>query len=236
IAKALLSDVKLLVMDEPTSSLSDRETAQLFKVIRELQGRGTAVVFISHKLGEVFAITERIVVLRDGRNAGELDARTGTMAELISAMVGRELAEAAARQHTEPGPEILRVEGLSGPPHVEGISFTLRKGEILGLAGLLGAGRTETARILIGAAQRTRGRVLLDGKEVRIASPRDAVAHGIAYVPEDRKVQALILGMTVRENLTLAIHRAVRRLWWFLSRNKEAAVVDAYVAALRIKI
>src|SRR5262249_26203599 len=163
------------------------------------------------------------------------------MTELISAMVGRELAEAAVRQPSEPAetersPEILRVEGLSGPPEVEDVSFTLRKGEILGLAGLIGAGRTETARLLIGAAHRTRGRVLLDGKEVRIASPRDAVAHGIAYVPEDRKVQALILGMTVRENLTLAIHRAVRRLWWFLSRNKEAAVVDAYVAALRIKI
>ena len=236
VAKALLTDVRLLVMDEPTSSLTDKETARLFKVIRELQDRGTAVVFISHKLGEVFAITQRIVVLRDGRNAGEIDPRTGTMTALISAMVGRELAEAAARQPSEPGPEILRVEGLSGPPHVEDVSFTLRQGEILGLAGLIGAGRTETARLLIGAAHRTRGRVLLDGKEVRIASPRDAIAHGIAYVPEDRKVQALILHMTVRENLTLAILRAVRCLWWFLSRNKEVAVVDAYVAALRIKI
>jgi len=236
IAKALLTDVKLLVMDEPTSSLTDKETDRLFKAIRELKQRGTAVIFISHKLGEVFAITERIVVLRDGRNAGEIDSRTGTMAELITAMVGRELAASAPRRPTEIGPEILRVEGLSGPPHVEDVSFTLHQGEILGLAGLIGAGRTETARLLIGAERRTRGRVLLDGKELEIKSPRDAVAHGIAYVPEDRKVQALILAMSVRENLTLAIHRSLRWLRIFLSRRKEAAITDSYIAELRIKV
>jgi ABC-type sugar transport system ATPase subunit len=130
----------------------------------------------------------------------------------------------------------VRVDGLSGPPHVEDVSFTLRRGEILGLAGLLGAGRTETARLLIGAEHRTRGRVILDGRELAIRSPRDAVGHGIAYVPEDRKVQALIMTMSVRENLTLAILGTLRRLWWLLSRGKEAAVVDGYVAALRIKI
>jgi ABC-type sugar transport system ATPase subunit len=236
IAKALLTDVKLLVMDEPTSSLTEKETDRLFKAIRELKERGTAVVFISHKLGEVFAITERIVVLRDGKNAGEIDSRTGTMAELITAMVGREIAASAPRRPTEVGPEILRVEGLSGPPHVEDVSFTLRKGEILGLAGLIGAGRTETARMLIGAGRRTRGRVFLDGKELRIRNPREAVAHGIAYVPEDRKVQALVLQMSVRENLTLAIHRLLLRLWIFLSRRKEVAITDAHIAALRIKV
>jgi ABC-type sugar transport system ATPase subunit len=236
VAKALLSDVRLLVMDEPTSSLSHKETERLFAVIRELKARGTAVIFISHKLNEVFAITERVIVLRDGKNAGEIDTRTGTMPELITAMVGRELAASAPRQRAEIGPEILRVEGLSGPPHVEDVSFTLRRGEILGMAGLIGAGRTETARMLIGAGRRTRGRVLLDGAEVRIRSPRDALQHGIAYVPEDRKVQALILGMSVRENLTLAIHRALLRLWIFLSRRKEDAVTEDYIAALRIKI
>ena len=243
IAKALLGDVRLLIMDEPTSSLTEAETARLFKVIRELRDRGTAIVFISHKLGEVFEITDRIVVLRDGKNAGEVDARTGTRAQLIAAMVGRELAEAARRT---PGPEVLRpevlrpevlrIEGLSGPPHIEDVSFALHQGEILGVAGLLGAGRTETARLVIGAERPTRGRVLIDGREVQIRSPRDAARHGIAYVPEDRKIQALILAMSVRENLTLAIHRALTRLRWFLSRRKEVAVVDRYVAALRIKI
>jgi ABC-type sugar transport system ATPase subunit len=236
IAKALLTDVRLLVMDEPTSSLTEKETDRLFKVIRELKERGTAVIFISHKLGEVFAITERIVVLRDGKNAGEVNSRTGTMADLITAMVGRELAAAAPRRPAEIGAEILRVEGLSGPPHVEDVSFTLRKGEILGLAGLIGAGRTETARMLIGAEHRTRGRVFLDGKEIRIRSPRDAVEHGIAYVPEDRKTQALILSMSVRENLTLAIHRLLLRCWIFLSRRKEVEITDSYIAALRIKV
>ncbi|HEX3761916.1 MAG TPA: sugar ABC transporter ATP-binding protein [Kofleriaceae bacterium] len=236
IAKALLGDVRLLIMDEPTSSLTEAETARLFTVIRELRDRGTAIVFISHKLGEVFEITERIVVLRDGKNAGEIDARTGTREQLIAAMVGRELAEADHRARAAPGPEILRVDGLSGPPHIEDVSFALRQGEILGVAGLLGAGRTETARLVIGAERATRGRVLIDGREVRIRSPRDAARHGIAYVPEDRKVQALILAMSVRENLTLAIHHVLRWLRWFLSRRKEAAVVDRHVAALRIKI
>jgi inositol transport system ATP-binding protein len=236
IAKALLTNVKLLVMDEPTSSLTDKETARLFKVIRDMVARGTSVIFISHKLTEVFQITGRMVVLRDGKNAGELDARTGTMGQLISAMVGRDLGSFAPRNPTGMGAEILRVEGLSGPPHVEGVSFTLHRGEILGLAGLIGAGRTETARMLIGAGRRTRGRILLDGRELRIRSPRDALAAGIAYVPEDRKTQALILPMSVRENLTLPIHRLVRRLWAFLSRRKEEEVTDRYVAALRIKV
>jgi ABC-type sugar transport system ATPase subunit len=237
IAKALLTNVKLLVMDEPTSSLTDRETSRLFKVIRDLKQRGASVVFISHKLSEVFEITDRIAVLRDGRNAGEVDAKTGTMDELINRMVGRELGSRAARVGSAvPGPEILRVEGLSGPPTVKDVSFTLRKGEILGFAGLIGAGRTEMARILFGAAKKTGGRILLEGKEVRIGSPRDAVALGIAYLPEDRKVQALVLPMNVRENLTLAVHRALRRFRAFLSRTKEKDLTDEYVSSLRIRI
>jgi inositol transport system ATP-binding protein len=236
IAKALLTNVKLLVMDEPSSSLTSKETARLFKVIRELKGRGISVVFISHRLSEVFEITDRIAVLRDGKNAGEFDSREATMDRLISAMVGRELGSFAARRgRGQLGPEILRVEGLSGPPQVEDVSFTLRRGEILGLAGLIGAGRTETARLLIGASRRARGRVFLDGKEVRIRSPRDAVALGIAYLPEDRKVQALVLPMSVRENLTLSIHRTLLKLKVFLARRKEEELTDSYVSALRIK-
>ena len=236
IAKALLTNVKLLVMDEPTSSLTAKETARLFKVVRELKARGTSIVFISHKLTEVFEITDRIVVLRDGKNAGELDTRTTSMDQLIAAMVGRALGSFAAREPGRPGAEVLRVEGLTGPPHVKDVSFSLARGEILGLAGLIGAGRTETARMLIGAGRRTRGRIFLDGKEVHIGSPNEAVAHGIAYVPEDRKVQALVLQMTVRENLTLPIHRMVARLRMFLSRRKEEVVTDEYIDALRIKV
>jgi len=236
IAKALLTDVKLLVMDEPTSSLTHQETARLFRVIRELKSRGLSVVFISHKLEEVFEITDRIVVLRDGENAGELDPRSGTMDELITRMVGRALGSFAARAPSEaPRAEVLRVEGLGGP-RVADVSFTLHRGEILGVAGLIGSGRTETARMLIGADRRTRGRVFLEGEEVHIGSPRDAVALGIAYVPEDRKVQALVLPMSVRENLTLSIHRLLLRLRTFLSARKENEVTDRYVSALSIKI
>ncbi len=237
IAKALLAEVKLLIMDEPTSSLTQKETAKLFQVIRELKERGIAVVFISHKLSEVFEITDRIVVLRDGENAGELDPRTGTLEQLITHMVGRELGSFAPREaRAVPGAEVLRVEGLSGPPHVEDVSFSLAKGEILGVAGLIGAGRTEMARMLIGAGRKTRGRVLVGGEEVRIKSPRDAVALGIAYVPEDRKVQALVLPMSVRENLTMSIHRAILRFGAFISRRKEDEITDSYVRSLRIKI
>jgi len=237
IAKALLTDVKLLVMDEPTSSLTDQETARLFRVIRELKARGISVIFISHKLQEVFEITDRIVVLRDGENAGEVDPRHGTMDELIARMVGRELGSFAARAPSAtPRAEILRVEGLCGPPHVRDVTFTLRRGEILGVAGLIGSGRTETARMLIGADRRTRGRVWLDGNEVRIDGPSDAIQLGIAYVPEDRKMQALVLPMSVRENLTMSIHRALLRFRAFLSRRRENEVTDSFVAALRVKI
>jgi ABC-type sugar transport system ATPase subunit len=237
IAKALLTNVKLLIMDEPTSSLTEKETGKLFKVIRELKSKGISVVFISHKLNEVFEITDRIVVLRDGQNAGELDPSTGTMDQLISYMVGRELGSLyphkAAAGH---GEELLRVQGLCGPPHIEDVSFSLGRGEILGLSGLIGAGRTEMARLLIGAARKTRGRIFLEGREVRIRSPRDAVAQGIAYLPEDRKVQALILPMSVRENITMSIHRAILRWRAFISRARENEVADRYVSGLRIKV
>ncbi len=237
IAKALLTNVRLLIMDEPTSSLTEKETRKLFEVIRELTGRGVAVIFISHKLKEVFEITGRIAVLRDGENAGELDATKGTLEELVGLMVGRELGSFAAREARKvPGGELLRVEHLSGPPHVRDVSFTLRKGEILGLAGLIGAGRTETARLLIGAARRTSGKVLIEGRETRIRSPRDAVRAGLGYVPEDRKTQALVLPMSVRENLTMAIHRTLLRFGLFFSRKRELEVTSSWVEALRIKI
>jgi inositol transport system ATP-binding protein len=237
IAKALLTNVRLLIMDEPTSSLTGQETARLFQVIGQLKARGISIVFISHKLHEVFQVTDRIVVLRDGANAGELDARTGTTEQLIALMVGRALGSFAARPPTDQaGPEVLRVEGLSAPPRVRDVSFTLRRGEVLGVAGLIGSGRTEMARALIGADRRARGRISLDGKAVRIGHPRDAVALGIAYVPEDRKLQALVLPMSVAENLTLAVLRVLLRLGAFIRRDEERKLTDTWVSTLRIKI
>jgi inositol transport system ATP-binding protein len=237
IAKALLSEVKLLVMDEPTSSLTTRETDKLFQVIAELKVKGIAVIFISHKLDEVFRVTDRIVVLRDGENAGTLDPRKTTTDQLVALMVGRELKDFFSTRKLGPSGEVvLRVEGLCGPPFIRDVSFELRRGEILGFAGLIGAGRTETARLLIGAARRTAGRILLDGEEISVSSPKAAVARGIAYLPEDRKVQALVLGMTMRENVTLAVHRLVRKLLVVLDRKKELAIAEGAIASFDIKV
>ncbi|MGO8693759.1 MAG: sugar ABC transporter ATP-binding protein [Rectinemataceae bacterium] len=237
IAKALLTEVRLLVMDEPTSSLTTRETEKLFQVIAELKAKGISVVFISHKLDEVFRITDRIVVLRDGENAGELGTKKATTEQLIALMVGRELgALFSSRKHAPSEEVVLRVEGLSGPPMIRDVSFELRRGEILGFAGLIGAGRTETARLLIGAVRKTAGKIFLDGEEIAVASPKAAVARGIAYLPEDRKVQALVLGMTMRENVTLAVHSLIRRLWVVLDRKKELKIAENSIRSFDIKV
>jgi ABC-type sugar transport system ATPase subunit len=237
IAKALLADVKLLIMDEPTSSLTTRETEKLFQVIAELKAKGIAVVFISHKLDEVFRVTDRLVVLRDGENVGELDPKKTTMDQLIALMVGRELKDFFSTRKLGPSNEvILSVAGLSGPPFIHDVSFDLRRGEILGFAGLIGAGRTETARLLIGAVRRTAGRILLDGEEIFVTSPKAAVAKGIAYLPEDRKVQALVLGMTMRENVTLAVHNLIRKLLVVLDRKKEMTIAEDSIRSLEIKV
>ena len=237
IAKALLSEVRLLIMDEPTSSLSTRETEKLFQVMAELKDKGIAVIFISHKLEEVFRVTDRIVVLRDGENAGTLDPKLATTDQLIALMVGREMKDFFSTRKLSASKEVVfSVEGLCGPPFIHDVSFDLRRGEILGFAGLIGAGRTETARLLIGAVRKTAGRVLLDGEEVALTNPKAAVAKGIAYLPEDRKVQALVLGMTMRENVTLAVHSFLRKLFLILDRKKEMVVANDSIRSLDIKV
>lgn len=236
VAKALLTNVRLLIMDEPTSSLADKEIKKLFDVVRELKAKGIAVVFISHKLDEVFSIADRIVVLRDGRNAGGLPTSTSTQEEIVSLMVGREMSTFFSQRTNEPSEEIvLNVQGLSGPPYIRDVSFDLRKGEILGFAGLIGAGRTETALLLIGAVKKESGSISLRGTSVNIGSPAEAVKNGIAYLSEDRKSKSLILGMNVRENMTMTIHRAVAGTFGTLSKKKEKAVVEEYISLLEIK-
>lgn len=236
IGKALLADAKLIIMDEPTSSLTDREVQKLFQIVKELKSRGIAVIFISHKLEEVFHITDRIVVLRDGRHVGELTTSKATQEELVALMVGREMQSFYSKRAKEPSQEvILKIEGVSGPPYLSNVSFDLRKGEILGLAGLIGAGRTELALLLIGAEQKTAGTVYLQGKKVDIRSPWQAIAHGIAYLSEDRKTKSLILQMPVRANITMAIHRAVSGALGTLDRKKELEVTNHFVKLLEIK-
>jgi len=236
IGKALLADAKLIIMDEPTSSLTDKEVQKLFQIVKELKERGIAVIFISHKLEEVFIITDRIVVLRDGKHVGELKTSAATQDELVALMVGREMHSFFSKRTKEASDEtILKIENFSGPPYIRGVSFYLRKGEILGLAGLIGAGRTELALLMIGAEQKTSGNMVLHGKEIDVRSPWQAIQHGIAYLSEDRKMKSLVLQMPVRANITMAIHSAVTGALGMLDRKKELEVTDSFIRLLDIK-
>ncbi|MCS6772725.1 MAG: sugar ABC transporter ATP-binding protein [Anaerolineae bacterium] len=207
IAKALAFDARLIVMDEPTSALPDEEVQHLFEIVRRLRARGLGVVFVSHRLNEVRAICDRVVVLRDGHNAGGMPIAEATDDKIISLMVGRAIENLYPKRPAEPGSVVLEVEGLTRRGVIEDVSFSVRAGEVVGLAGLVGSGRTEVARAIFGADPLTRGTVKLEGRPVRIRSPQEALRLGIGYLPEDRKVQGLILGMSVRHNLALTVLR-----------------------------
>ena len=204
VAKALSIDARILVMDEPTSALTAREIQRLFQVIRTLRQRGVAVIYISHRLEELFEIGDRVSVLRDGRVIGTREIAATTMGELVRMMVGRDLAEHFPKQRVAPGEELLRVEGLARRGVLHDVSFTLRRGEVVGLAGLMGSGRTELARALFGVDPIDRGRVWVQGREVAIASPPQAIRLGLGLLTEDRKRQGLVLDLPVTENICLA--------------------------------
>ncbi|MDH7570724.1 MAG: sugar ABC transporter ATP-binding protein, partial [Armatimonadota bacterium] len=211
IAKAVAADATILVMDEPTAALTEREEEALFALIRSLKAKGTTILYISHRLDEIFAIADRVTVLRDGRRIQTLSVNETNRAELIRLMVGRELSETFPRRAEPQGEVALRVRGLRRRGAPAPIDLEVRRGEILGIAGLVGAGRTELARALFGADPVESGEVLLDGQPLRIRSPADAIAHGIALAPEDRKQQGLVLTMNVRDNITLA---ALNQFCW----------------------
>ncbi len=212
IAKALSFNAKVIIMDEPTSALSETEVERLYTILRDLKSKGVAIVFISHKLSEVFRISDEISVLRDGRMVGSVKPNESSRAEVIQMMVGRHIEELYPERGAEFGDDILVVEDFSNPPHFKDINFTLRKGEILGFAGLVGSGRTEVARAIFGADHAKTGRVILNGREVRIDSPRQAINQGIVYLSEDRKTLGLFVNMTVRQNIvSAAMERFVNR-------------------------
>ena len=213
IAKAISLDAKVIIMDEPTSALSESEVDRLYSIVRDLRADGVAIVFISHKLTEVFKISDEISVLRDGKMVGHVQPDSATTQDVIQLMVGRHIEDLYPPKATAFGEDILQVEGLSSPPHFNDISFTLRKGEILGFAGLVGSGRTEVARAIFGADKKARGSVRLHGRPVEINSPHEAIAQGIAYLSEDRKMLGLFLKMTVRDNIVSAsLNRLVTRI------------------------
>ncbi len=236
IAKALSVGARVLIMDEPTSSLSTRETEYLFKVVKELRDKGVSVIYISHRLGEVQELADRAVVLRDGENAGELSREEINHDNLVKLMVGRELDQFFARQAHQPGEELLRIRDLVTPAWPqEKISFSIRRGEIVGVAGLVGAGRTELLQVLFGVDPALGGEMLLDGKPLVLNCPSDAIRHGIALVPEDRKQHGLIVDMAVRENVGLPGLEQNKRWLGFLNTNCELKSTLEMTERLSIK-
>ena len=207
IACALGSGARIVIMDEPTASLTQKEQHLLFKVVRDLRESGVGVVYISHRLEEIFALADRVTVLRDGESVGTNNVDTLTEAQMIKLMVGREVSSIYPPAEGAPGEVVLALKNLGcAASGVSGVTLDVRAGEIVGMAGLVGAGRTELARILFGITPADAGEIVLNGETVSIRSPRKAIARGIAYVPEDRRRHGVILEMPIAHNMTMAIH------------------------------
>ena len=204
IAKALSVQTKLLIMDEPTSSLSSKEVKELLRTIKELKQKGISIIFISHRLDEIMEVCDRVTVMRDGRKVTTLPIEEVTLEKLIRLMVGRDLKNQFPKVESKVGEEALRIENYTSNNVFNNVSFKVHKGEILGLSGLVGAGRTEVARAIFGVDMKNKGRTYINGKEVNIKSPKDAMAHGLAFLTEDRKEQGLVLDNTVAFNMNLA--------------------------------
>ena len=235
IAKALSQNARLIVMDEPTAALSPSEVERLLEVVRELKAQGIGVIYISHRLNEIFEIADRVTVLRDGEHVGTKPIGEFTRDSMIELMVGRSLDQEFPKAAAELGEERLVVRGLSRGRRVREVSFGVRRGEVLGLTGLVGAGRTETARLIFGADRREAGIITLDGKTLRLRSPREAVAAGICLLTEDRKTQGLVLGQSVRENFGLPNLASFAWLG-FIDQKREAEALEVHVGKLQIKL
>jgi ribose transport system ATP-binding protein len=234
VAKALHHRADLIIMDEPTSALSLSEIQDLFNIIRELKAEGVSVIYISHHLDEVFEIGDRVTVLRDGHHILTTKTNKINMDRLISLMVGRQLSEQFPKETTERGREVLRVDGLTRGDKLRDISFSAYAGEVLGIAGLVGAGRTELVRAIFGADPIDNGSISIDGTPVVIRNPRDAIRHGIGLLTEDRKQQGLVLKMSTRDNTTLSVLKRLTR-GLFTSRSKERDLTQRFIDNLAIK-
>jgi ribose transport system ATP-binding protein len=236
IAKALSVNARILIMDEPTSSLSQHEAEALFRVVRDLRQRGVSIVYISHRLAEVQQLADRVVVLRDGKNAGELAGGAIRPERMVSLMVGREVSLFAGRRPRTPGKVLLDVKELTTAAHPQHrLSFTVRSHEIVGIAGLVGAGRTELLQALFGIQPARTGTIRVDGNLVLLRHPTDAIQAGLALVPEDRKEQGLILQMTVQENVGLAALRRNARAAAFIDFACEHREAEDMIQKLQLR-
>ncbi|MCP4642230.1 MAG: sugar ABC transporter ATP-binding protein [bacterium] len=234
IAKALSFNSKIIVMDEPSATLTEHELNALFELIHGLKQQGIGMIYISHRLEEIFEIGDRVTVMRDGEFIGTNAVGDVNREDIIRMMVGRELTSEFPKETFDRGEERLRVEGLSRTGAFEDVNFSLHGGEIVGLTGLVGAGRTEVARAIFGADRIDGGQIFLDGTPITVRSPQDAIRQGIGLLTEDRKNQGLVLGMTVRENTTLANLGSLVNLM-FVNRTREREVTQKYVDDLQIK-
>ena len=235
IAKALAFDARIIVMDEPSAALTQHEVEKLFEIIRDLKKQGIGVIYISHRLDEIFTIADRVTILRDGANVGERPIGELTRRTMIEMMVGRELTNEFPARTSAIGETRLSVSGLRRGRSVRDVSFTVRRGEILALTGLVGAGRTETVRLIFGADRREAGTISLDGKPLEIREPRDAIAAGIGLLTEDRKLQGLVLGHSVRENFGLPNLSWLSRRG-FVQMSREREEFAKYSDLLKIKV
>jgi ribose transport system ATP-binding protein len=236
IAKALSIHAKILVMDEPTSALSSKEINELFRIIRQLRSEGCGIVYISHRLEELTHVADRVTILRDGEFIMEGKFKDYTMDQLISKMVGRTITEKFPRVRCEKGKKIFEVKNLNAGHMVRNVNLSLYEGEIVGIAGLMGAGRTETTRAIFGADPKDSGEVILDGKSVPIKKPMDAIKAGIVLVPEDRKKDGLCVKLSVRENLALTNLDWISNLIGRVNREKENKLAKKVVSDLNIKL
>lgn len=236
IAKVISKNAKVIVLDEPTAALTDSEIEDLFRVIRDLQAKGTAIIYISHRMDEINVISDRITVMRDGEYVGVLDAKNCTKDDIIKMMVGRTVfIEPKTKSACPEGAKVLlKCEGLSRGKYVKNVSFEVHAGEILGFSGLMGAGRTETARLIFGADKKDSGKIFINGQEVTINSPKDAVAHGIGYLSEDRKRYGLVVNKSVEENTVIASLQKFMK-GGLIDFAKSEQVSQEYVKELRTK-
>lgn len=233
IARAFSLNARILIMDEPTSSLTLNEVAELFGLVRRLRDEGAAIIFISHRLEELFEVADRVTILRDGSYVDTRLVKDVSRDELVRLMVGRTISNLFPKQDVKPGEIALKVENLSQAGIFEDISFELRRGEILGMAGLVGAGRTDVARAIFGVTPPTSGRIQIEGRWVEITSPQQAINLGLAYVPEDRQLHGLIPAMSITSNISLPILKKYARPGWLMDKAERSA---AFTAAQQMEV